>query len=443
VPASSGRHNFPPFFLFMLHHILKVIPIVLVAGAIPSLQAESLSLPASQTPDALVRQALENNPELNFYAAGIAAAKGGLKTAGTIRNPELNTQAGYKNTRDSTGGMSGDGAAWSIAVNQTFEYPGRIALRKAIAQGDIELAKLHLAQFRLALSARIRALAYTALTTQEKSALAREVADRFETLADVLSQREPAGVTPLLEARIIEANGLMLLRQERETALAEKTALAELNQLRGQPATAPLRVSGGQLRFIQASLRTLLDAARTNSFEIKIREAELAQQGFKVSLSKNERYPAITVGPFYSQENAVDREQQAGIGFSLPLPLWDRNAGNIETSKARELQAQASLLATGREVERRVAQSATILQAKREEIETWQADTIAKFRDAAEIADRNYRLGGVPISIYVETQKQYLEVLGALHGMTKDALQAAQELEILTGLKLYQAETQR
>ncbi|MEN3369638.1 MAG: outer membrane protein heavy metal efflux system [Verrucomicrobiota bacterium] len=415
----------------MFHHILKIIPIVSVFAALPSLQA-------NQTPEALVRQALANNPELNFYAAGITAAKGGLKTAGTTRNPELNTQAGYKNTRDST--TSGDGAALSISIHQTFEYPGRIALRKAIAQGDIEVAKLHLAQFRLTLASRVRALAYTALTAQEKSALAREVADRFQALADVLSQREPAGVTPLLEARIIEANNLMLLRQARQAALAEKTALAELNQLRGQPPTAPLRLSGGQLQFAPASLRALLDAARTNSFEIRIREAELAQQGFKVSLSKNERYPAIAVGPFFSQENAADRETQAGIGFSLPLPLWDRNAGNIETSKARESQAQASLLATEREVERRVVQSAAIFQTKREELNTWQADTVEKFRETAELADRNYRSGAVPMSVYVETQKQYLEVLGAVHETKKDALQAAQELEILTGLKLYKGE---
>jgi hypothetical protein len=40
----------------------------------------------------------------------------------------------------------------------------------------------------------------------------------------------------------------------------------------------------------------------------------------------------------------------------------------------------------------------------------------------------------------VETQKQYLEVVGALQEMKKDALQAAQELEILTGLKLYREE---
>jgi cobalt-zinc-cadmium efflux system outer membrane protein len=424
----------------MKQNIFRVL-LSLAIAAVALLRAENLSRVVNRaTPEILVREALEKNPELNFYAAGIAAAKGGLKTAGTIRNPEFTTQAGYKNTHDNSGGPSGDGAAWSLSVNQTFEYPGRIALRKAIAQGDIELAELHFAQFQLTLAARVRTLAYSIVIAQKRSAATREIADRFQALTDVLAQREPAGVTPVLEARIVDANALTLRRQEREAGVAVKNAVVELNQLRGRPVTAPLAISGSQPEFVQVSLQTLLDAARKNAFDIRIREAEFAQQGFRVSLSKNERYPAIAVGPFFSQENAADKETQAGIGISVPLPFWDRNVGNIQTSKAREQQARASLLTTDREVERRVAQSATILQAKREEIEKWQADTIAKFRDAAELADRNYRLGGVPISIYVETQKQYLEVLGAVHEMKKDALQAAQELEILTGLKLYKSE---
>jgi cobalt-zinc-cadmium efflux system outer membrane protein len=426
----------------MKHKILKVL-LSLAIAALPSLKAEAPSLVATATtPEALVRQALENNPELNFYAAGIAAAKGGLKTAGTIRNPDFNTQAGYKNTRNKSGDTLGDGAVFSLSTQQALEYPGRIALRKAIAKGDIELAELHFEQFRLTLAARVRMLACSLLIAQEKAAAAREIAERFQDLTDVLSQREPAGVTPLLETRIVNANTLTLRRQEREASLAAKTATTELNQLRGQPMAAPLQVGGGQFGFAQVSLQTLLDAAHNRAFDIRIREAELAQQGFKVALSKNERYPAIAVGPFYSQENAADKEQQVGIGVSIPLPFWDRNAGNIETNKAREAQAQASLQTTQREVERRVAQSAAIFQAKREEIDKWQTDTIAKFRETAELADRNYRLGAVPVAVYVETQKQYLETLGAVHDMTKDALQAAQELEILTGLRLYKAREQ-
>ena len=421
----------------MRQNIFRLFIGVLITG-VALVRAENSSVARIQTtPAALVRQALANNPELKFYAAEIGAAAGALKTAGTIRNPELNTEAGYKNARDNFGGPSGEGATWSVSVNQTFEYPGRIALRKAIAKGDIDLAGLHLQQFRLTLAARVRTLAYSISIAQERSTAAREVADRFQGLSDVLAQRPSAGTTPLLEMRIIDANTLNFRRQELEAALAAKTAAAELNQLCGRPADAALQVRAGELNLLEMSLRTLVDAARANAFDIRIRQRELAQQGFKVALARNERFPAIAVGPYYSQENAADKEQRAGIGISLPLPLWDRNIGNIETGKAREEQAQASLLATQREVERRVTQSAATFEMKREQIANWQVDTVAKFREAAELADRHYRLGAVALPVYVETQKQYLEIVGALQEMKKDALQAAQELEILTSLKLY------
>jgi cobalt-zinc-cadmium efflux system outer membrane protein len=424
----------------MRQNILALFIGVLIAGVSPARAENAPVAPNQTTPAALVRQALASNPELKLYAAEIAAAKGTLKTAGTMRNPELNTEAGHKNTRDNFGGPSGEGAAWSVSVNQTFEYPGRIALRKAIAKGDIALADLHLQQFRLTLAARVRTLAYNIAIAQQRSIAAREVADRFQALSDVLAQRPVAGVTPLLETRIIDANTLNFRRQEREAGLAAKTAAAELNQLCGRPATAALQVSAGELNLLQMSLQTLVAAARANAFDIHIRHAELVQQGFKVALARNERFPAIAVGPYYSQENATDKEQRAGIGISLPLPLWDRNIGNIETSRAREEQAQASLLATQREVERRVTQSAATFEAKREQIAKWQGDTVAKFRETAELADHNYRLGAVALPVYVETQRQYFEIVGALQEMKKDALQAAQELEILTRLKLYREE---
>lgn len=409
-----------------------------VATAIVFVCAAALA----ETPEALVRHALQRNPELNFFVAEVAAAKGSARTAGTVRNPELNSELGYKNSRDNSGGGSGDGAILALSLSQTFEYPGRIALRKAIANHDIQVAELHLQQFRLTLAARVRTLAYGVLIAQQKSVAAREVASRFQALSDVLAQRATAGVTPQLEARIIDANTFAFRRQEREAALATETALAELKQLCGRPVDAPLNIAAGKVGFAAASLPRLLNAARANAFDIRIRQVEFAQQGVKVALSKNERFPAISVGPFYSMENAIDREQRAGFGISLPLPLWDRNLGNIATSKARQQQAEASLAMTEREVERRVAQNAAILTAKRAEINHLKGDELVKFRDAVETADRNYQLGAVPLTIYVETQKQYFELAGMLGDLQKDALEAAQELEILTGLKLYSEEQQ-
>ena len=45
------------------------------------------------------------------------------------------------------------------------------------------------------------------------------------------------------------------------------------------------------------------------------------------------------------------------------------------------------------------------------------------------------RLGAVPVSTYVELQKQYFEAVESLLDTKKEALEAAQNLELLTGLR--------
>src|SRR5262245_60322639 len=173
-----------------------------VASAIVLVCASVLA----ETPEALVKQALQRNPELNFFVAEIAAAKGAVRTAGTLRNPELSSEVGYKNSRESSGGASGDGAILALSFSQSFEYPGRIALRKAIANHDLVLASLHLEQFRLTLAARVRSLAYASTNALERTKAVQEVASRTQALNDVLKERPLAGVAPQLEAQIISAN---------------------------------------------------------------------------------------------------------------------------------------------------------------------------------------------------------------------------------------------
>ncbi len=383
--------------------------------------------------DALVSEVWASNPELNFYRAEVAVAKGERRGAAAWANPELSGQLGQKRVR--AAGLSDEGTAWAVSVQQTFEWPGRISLRKAIANSQVHLAELGLTQFTAALGARTRALAYNLFVAQEKMAAAGEVAERFQQLREVLVQRDPAGLTPLLETRIIEATELTLKRRFSEAEAATQAASLELNQLRGTPWTNAIRMEPAQLGFKAAPAEeSLFAAARTNNFELRMRQAELEQQGFKVSLARNEGHPAFTVGPYFAQERAGEREQQIGVALSLPLPLWSRNRGGVDAAEARRTQAETSMLVAQRNVERQVVAKAQIYETKRREMAKWRPDSVDEFRKAAELADRHYRLGAVPIATYVELQKQYLEAVEALLETKREALEAAQSLEHLTGL---------
>jgi len=414
-----------------------------VLGALGSASADAVTNEAAAAAangvslDRLVAETLKENPELQFYRAELAAAKAGRKAAGLMPNPELGGSLGYKTSRERSSGLNAEGVAWSVSLAQPFEWPGRIGLRKAIANRDVELAELGLERFRTALAGRVRMLGYGLFAAHQKAGAAREVAERFKALREVLVQREPTGVAPLLETRVIEATELTMQRKASEAELAAQSALLELNQLRGAAAGSPLAVAEPEVGFPPAEGRdVILALARTNNFELRVRAAELAQQGFRVALARNERFPAISVGPHVSEENAFERERIIGLGVSFPLPLWNRNSANIETAAARQMQAETSYAVAQREVERKVIEAALTYESKVREIGRWRPDAVGHFREAAELADRHYRLGAVPVATYVELQKQYLEAVDALLDTRKDALQAGQDLKLLTGLTL-------
>jgi cobalt-zinc-cadmium efflux system outer membrane protein len=155
-----------------------------------------------------------------------------------------------------------------------------------------------------------------------------------------------------------------------------------------------------------------------------------------VQLALNQRWPAVQLGPFAHQERADTNEYHFGIGATVPLPLWNRNAGNIEAERARAAKAEAELAAIIREVERKVADAAFIYASRREEAEKLQSSTLPQMREAADLADRNYRTGALPIATYTEVQKQYLDSLDALFAAQSAAIEARQQLEQLTTTRL-------
>jgi outer membrane protein, heavy metal efflux system len=387
--------------------------------------------------EALVAEALERNSELKFYEAEIDAARAEARNAGRLARPELEVSVGYKNARDRANRFLGEGAAWSVELKQPLEWPGRLGLRKAIANRDVALAELGLAQFRFALAGRVRSVAHDLAVAQQRTVASRAAADRFSELRQTFMARDPAGLTPLLETRVIEASTVKAEHTAAEAEHDVEHLAIELNYLRGRSPTTPLRVAETPLHFgVAPGLNELFAAAATNNFELRLRVAEFEQQGFRISLARNERFPSFSVGPVISEERAGDHERIVGVALSLPLPLWQNNRARVETAEARRGQAEAALESTRRRIERDLADHAHKYEHALGVLAKWRPDAMEHFREAAELADRHYRLGAVPVNTYVELQRQYVEAVEALLEARREALAAAHTLELLSGLAL-------
>jgi len=287
------------------------------------------------------------------------------------------------------------------------------------------------------LAARVRAAAFRAALGQAKANVAGDVAKRFDDLAMVLSQRPAAGVAQQADVRIIEASALALKRRPLDGQREMQSAIYELNQLRGARVNSPLAPPDVDLTLRPLpQVATLLFTARERNYDIRTRVVEFEQQGYKVRLALNERWPAVRVGPFAHNERADVIDYMLGVGVSLPLPLWNMNRGKIESERARTAKIEAELTTLIREVERKVADAEFVYRSRREEADDLQKSVLPQMREAAETSDRNYRDGAVPLSTYTELQKQYLDSIDAFTAAQAAAIEARQQLEQLTATRL-------
>lgn len=390
--------------------------------------------------DRLVDDVVANNAERQFYERELAAARGGRMAAGRLADPEMIVEFGEKTTTGASpvvggGGRTlGPGPAYQISIVQPLEFNGRIALRRAIADRQIDLAMLGYQQYTLTLGARARTLAYGLFTASAKVNAASAVAARIEGVARVTVQRDIAGPSPLIAARILEAGALTARRQAELATQEYNSALYELNQLRGTPFAAHVRLIAPPMALPPLPAQAVLvEQARSRNFEIRSLETELDQQGLRVSLARRSRVGLVSVGPYYRQEHAGTTDHFAGIHVTAPLPLWNRQAGDLAIEQGRVAQAEAALFVQVRATERMLFDEASIYRARTATLARLPTGSVRRFEEMAELADRSYRLGAVTATIYLDAQRQYLEASTAVLDTRREALAAGLQVDVLTG----------
>jgi cobalt-zinc-cadmium efflux system outer membrane protein len=400
-----------------------------------------LSVSTAATPHSitsLIEEAYQKNPNVHFYEQEIAAARGDRRTAGTWPNPDLSGQIGGKIYNSLGGQYLGTGPVWTVSLTQTFEFPGRATLRQAIADKQIALARIGLEQFRLSLRNRIELLCYRLLAAQDRAAVAKEVAQRFRDLIALLVQREPGGASPLIEMRILEGNAATLNRRATQAQIELQSTQFELNLLRGVSMNLPVAVARQNV-----NLPTLPDSGQLiaradgRNFDLQTRRTELEQQGFRMRLAHNEQGPSVKLGPYTAGEHVVDSKRELGLSLSMPLPFWNQAPGSEESAKARLNQAEVSLDTAMREVEQKIMAAADSYKKELKKLGENTPQLLGQLRDAAKLADDNYRLGVLPISTYTEIQSQYLEGTDAVLNSRLDALRYLADLEYLSGEQLH------
>jgi outer membrane protein, heavy metal efflux system len=386
----------------------------------------------------LVAQALANNAELRVFEAEVAVAKGQRTQAGFFKNPEISTEIGAREVRDSENVLQGNGTTFSIAVMQTFEFPGKGTLRKAIANRNIEIAELGLEQFRLALAGQVRLLSYEHLAAVAEAEAAESVYRQSNELSSQLGSQTGFGARQQIEIRLIQASLVELGVAIKEASQRREETRTKLNALLGLPQSLPLRI-GGTLVPPRSHLdaKALVFAAQEYNPLLRIRRRELERSVRELSAARLDIAPDFAIGPFFSREVAGDTEQNIGATISATVPLWDWNIGNIQSAKARRDAAEASRVKAERDVEAEILSRLRAYELTQRQLGMTPSGLLQNVREASELAETQFRNGSINAQLYLDAQSAYLSALRASQNAVLDAWRTLLDLNLLTGGKLH------
>lgn len=303
------------------------------AAMLSALAGQALADPAPPY-DALVGQS--DAAPLNLEASALAeAAEARVRQAGVRPNPELAIDV--ENALGSGPYTGIDNAESTLSFSQDLELFGRRQARVEVARAEAGAAGLRRDLASVEASSRL-ALAYAeAEVAQRRLAVAQDaldigLADGRAALALVEEGREPMVRGLQAESEVAAARAVFdEAVAERDAAFARLTAIAMLLS----PVTS-----------IEDSLLDRVPASRAPSADetlsVRVAQAERDAAERRIGAEQTRALPDVTASIGLRRFELEDATALT-FGVSMPLPLFDRNRGNIDAARAEYRAAEARI----------------------------------------------------------------------------------------------------
>jgi outer membrane protein, heavy metal efflux system len=215
-------------------------------------------------------------------------------------------------------------------------------------------------------------------------------------------QRESAEIA-LMEAE----EELRTDRRNLGVLLAIPALEAEQLEVRGllrEPAAAP--VGGAALARLALVSRPDLVAYRLG----------LGRADADVRLALANRYQDIFLvyQPYTFQDDRPLQAKSAhswGVGVSVPLPVFNRNQGNIQRARLNVAQSQAELGAVEDQVVAEVRQSERALATTRAAVDRMERSLLPSAKEAHDVANKQYLAGEVDEQAFLLAEQDYDRVI--------------------------------
>jgi cobalt-zinc-cadmium efflux system outer membrane protein len=337
--------------------------------------------------------ALTHNPSLREAAADVEAARGRLVQAGLYPNPRLLYD------EDTIGSRAARQGNINLQVNQEIVTGGKRRLDMAVAARGTDIASLALLGRKFEVLTRVRRAYYDYLgwvvTVRTNEAIVAVLEQGRNVTRRLVEEVQTRPRTDLLRIEALLEEAQINLARSRTNLggawrqLAAAIGVCEL-PLMETPTDLPEEVPLWPVQPVE-------DRVLSINAALKEAEAEAERARLALARAKAQAVPNVTVGAGYSLDN-VDETAGALVTVEAPLPLWDRNQGNIAAAEAQLSRSQATVGVTANRLRQETAAAYTSYDAARQQMERLTARVLPRLEESLKELQKGYQAGAPQVT---------------------------------------------
>jgi cobalt-zinc-cadmium efflux system outer membrane protein len=283
----------------------------------------------------LQQLAQANSPQLREAAAAVEAARGAMIQAGVYTNPTIGLQGAGD-------GPSG-GPTFGPTLGETITTMGKKKLAQAMAQMDLENARLAYRRAETDLMATVRTGYFSVLTglesIRQNRALVVLTDELYNVMVDRLRGGEQAVYEPMQVAVFAGQARAALIQARNGYTLAWKQLAAGMGLVNMPPTELLGKIT--QLPIPQFRYDTCLAHVLANHTDVGTAINGIAKARYALRLAEVTPIPDITVqlGLTFDETQPGPNRALGTFAVTAPIPVFDLNKGGVLNAKALLVQA--------------------------------------------------------------------------------------------------------
>ncbi|NUQ65962.1 MAG: TolC family protein [Pirellulales bacterium] len=347
--------------------------------------------------------ALERNPTLQQAAMQVEAFRGEYLQAGLHPNPVIGYQAeeiGDQGTAGQQGGF----------VEQEIVTAGKLGLRRRVAGHAVAEAQSLLAAQRQRVLNDVRSGYYDVLAAQRVVEVSEEIVriqeKGAETTRQLLEAKEVSRVD-LLQANV-EAESARLKRSTARNRL--EAAWRRLTAVLGAPGMPMPRLDAvRESDMAQLEWQESFDRLLSSSPELAAAKARVDRARCEVARQCADRVPNVGVLGAVRYDNA-EQQTLASVQVGMPLPVFNRNQGNIYRAQSELVAAQAEVDRLELQLYNRLAEAFERYRNSQTQITRYTSEILPSAQQAMELVAQGYRQGELSYLELLTSQRTFADV---------------------------------